>query len=1127
MDNQPRTVRGVLDLFVGRDAELAELAAGLEDALSGRGRLFLIAGEPGIGKTRLAEQLAVHALGRGARVLWGRCWEGGGAPAYWPWTQLLRPLIEERREGVDADLAADAADLTRLVPELAERSGAGPDPSAQSNVARFHLFAAVASLLKRASAHQPLLMVLDDLHAADSASLLLLRFVAQDLRGTRLVMVATYRDSEAQRRVDVTESLGELVREGPSIHLRGLDRAEVRQFVASLTGTTASEDDLSRICDATGGNPLFIRELVRLVGSEAAPGWPGHPPIPESLRAVIHQRLASLDADATQVLSVAAVVGQDVEVPLVAQVAAFDLPDILEALAQAERLELLMPAPGSPTAFRFSHGLVREVLHDDLPSGVRRELHAKVAAVIERVSGENLTSRLAQLAYHYAEVAGPDAAAKASEYARRAGDQAMDSYAYEEAAVQYRRALEAVQLAGADESRCCELLLRLGGAQARAGNYQAAKGSFGRAAEIARRLPAPEQLARAALGFGEPQVEGGMVDQQLLALLKEALDELSPDDSALRARLLARFSLELTFADDPRLRETVRESLSREALAIARRLGDLTALATACRARWMARWGPDGLAERSALSEEILRLAHETGDQELELVGRARRITCSLESGDRRAVEADLAAQARLAGELRMPYHEWTAATLRAGWTLLDGSFDLAEELAEKAPSLLPGRPNASLARLNQITPIRWEQGRLGELREAWQGIVEQFPQAGFARGWLSLADAELGREDDARRSLRSVVEEIPELPWSGLWLPSLAAASLAAAQIDDADAAAGIYPLLLPYADRAIVIPMPHPVMCFGSGSLYLGLLATATSRWAEAEDHFDAALRANTRLGARALLARTRLEYARLLIRRDRAADRSRALTLLDQAEATVRDLGMAALGKEIDRLRETPAGTAVAGGQPKSTVVADVGGKNVFRREGDYWTVVYEGSLVRLRDSKGLRLLARLLAEPGREFHVIELEGDQSRGVPAASGAGQRSGSAELAVRPDLGDAGELLDAEAKAAYRTRLEDLRADLDEAERFHDPARAASIKEEIDFLVTELARAVGLGGRDRRAASHAERARLNVTRAIKAALANVERHHPTLGQHLRSTIRTGFYCSYTPDPRVPTDWQL
>lgn len=1098
---------------------MAELAAGLEDAIGGRGRLFLIAGEPGIGKTMLTEQLAGHALERGCRVLWGRCWEGGGAPAYWPWTQLLRPLIEERSE----DIRAGAADLDRLFPALDVSTGAGPDPSAQSAAARFRLFAAVTALLKRASSVQPLLTVLDDLHAADPASLLLLRFVARDLRGQGSLVIATYRDIEAQRRADVAEALGELIREGPSIRLRGFGRAEVRRFMESLTGTAAAEDDVSRMGEATGGNPLFIREMVRLMGSDAAPGRGWRPAISEGVRSVIHKRLASLDANASQILSVAAVVGQDFEVPLVEQVSSFHLSDILQSLAQAERSELVMRASGSPTAFRFSHGLVREVLYDDLPIEVRRELHGKVGAAIERLHGEDLSPRLAELAYHYSEVTGSDAAARAVEYACRAGGQAVDSYAYEEAALQYRRALEALQFAVPDERLRCELLLRLGGAQARAGDYQQAKETFVRAAEIARRLGAPEQLARAALGFGEPQVEAGLVDQKLLALLQEALDGLSPDDSALRARVLARISLELTFSNE----NAPREFLSRQALEMARRLGDVTAVAIACRARWMALWGPDGLEERSALSEEILSLARETGDRELELAGQARRITCFTESGDIRTADANIAAHARLAAELRMPYHEWVAATLHAGRALLDGSFEVAEELAEKATSLLPGRSNASSARLNQLTPIRWEQGRLGELREAWKGIVEQFPQAGFARGWLCLADAELGREDDSRRGFRSQVEELPGLPRDGLWLPTVAVASLAADQLDDADAAAIVYPLLLPYAGRAIVIPMPHPVMCFGSASLYLGLLATVMSHWEVAVDHFESALRANTRMEATAFLARTRYEYARMLIRRGRAADRSLALSLLDQAEATSRVLGMAALSRNCARLRELLAGTAVAAEQAEATATPEAGGKNVFRKEGDYWTVVYEGSLVRLRDSKGLRYLARLLADPGREFHVIDLEGEQSRGAPAVSGPGQRSAAAELEVRPDLGDAGKLLDARAKAEYKARLQELEAELEEAEAWADPERAARAREERDLLVAELARAVGLGGRDRRAASHAERARLNVTRAIKAALTNIDRSQPALGRHLRSTIRTGTYCSYSPDPRIPIDWNL
>ena len=193
-------------------------------------------------------------------------------------------------------------------------------------------------------------------------------------------------------------------------------------------------------------------------------------------------------------------------------------------------------------------------------------------------------------------------------------------------------------------------------------------------------------------------------------------------------------------------------------------------------------------------------------------------------------------------------------------------------------------------------------------------------------------------------------------------------------------------------------------------------------------------------------------------------------------------------------------------------------------MFRREGDYWTVRYQGSVVRLKDAKGLRHLARLLANPAREFHAVDLESADS---PAALRAATARGrSDDLAARADLGDAGELLDATAKAAYQTRIEELRTELDEAEGFNDPARAAKARVELDFLVAELARAVGLGGHDRRAAAHAERARLNATRAIRAAIANIARVHPSLGRHLVSTIRTGRYCSYTPDPRVPIVWE-
>ncbi len=539
----------------------------------------------------------------------------------------------------------------------------------------------------------------------------------------------------------------------------------------------------------------------------------------------------------------------------------------------------------------------------------------------------------------------------------------------------------------------------------------------------------------------------------------------------------------------------------------------------------MAVWGPAGLDERSTIAEEILRLARETGDRETELAGRARRTATSIEAGDIHALEADIAVHARLAGELRMPFHQWTAATMQAMRVLLRGGLGEAEKLADEALFMQPERPNARFAHLDQLVVIRWEQGRLGELREVWQGFVERFPGVGFARGWLSLAEAEQGRDDDARRGLRSLVDDIPRLPRDGLWLPALALASLLAARLEAADDAASLYPLLSPYADRTVAITMPHPVVCLGSASLYLALLAAVASRWDEANSHFQTALRVNDRLGAAAFLARTRSEYARMLIRRDRPADRGRALQLLDQALAVARTLGLARLVQEISTLREIETGGTVTGVADEASAIT---GGHVFRREGDFWTVAYGGSVVRVRDSKGLHYLARLLAQPAREFHVVDLEAAESQPAQRArSERLARAGVAELEVRRDLGDAGELLDAKAKAAHRARLAELRAELDEAEQFSDATRAARSRQEIDFLEDELARAVGLGGRDRRAAAHGERARLNVTRAIRAGVANLARVNPSLGRHLTATIRTGRYCSYTPDPRAPIAWQL
>jgi tetratricopeptide (TPR) repeat protein len=543
----------------------------------------------------------------------------------------------------------------------------------------------------------------------------------------------------------------------------------------------------------------------------------------------------------------------------------------------------------------------------------------------------------------------------------------------------------------------------------------------------------------------------------------------------------------------------------------------------------MAVWGPDGLEERTALAAEILRLARETGDRELEVEGHAHRAASALESADARAVQADIAAHARLTEELPMATPRWAATTMRALRALLSGAFEDAERLAEEALSLQPGRPNVMFTHIDQLALLRWEQGRLGELRDQWQGVVDQFPQAAFAGAWLSLADAELGHIDAARRGLWSLTEQLPQQPRDGTWLGAVALASLLAAQLNEPEAAGSLYPVLSPYAGHVVAFTAPQPVVCLGSAAFYLGLLATVRSRWAKATGFFEAAIAAHDRLGAGPLLARTRYEYARMLLVRGQAIDRGRALGLLERALAMADRLGMAAVAGGIRTLQAT--GAVQAGGPtPAAPAAADADAAawgNVFRREGEYWTVVFDGAVVRLKDAKGLRHLARLLAHPGREFHTVDLEAaDRPAAPPVPVGSPGRAEGDQLAVRADLGDAGALLDAPAKAAYQARLGELRVELEEAEGANDPVGAARARAELEFLVGELARAVGLGGRDRRAAAHAERARLNVTRAIRAAVANLARANPALGRHLAATVRTGRYCAYTPDPRLPIAWQ-
>jgi ActR/RegA family two-component response regulator len=1110
-------------MFVGRERELAQLVDALENSLSGLGRLILLSGEPGIGKSRLADELAAEARGLGASVLWGRCWEAGGAPAYWPWLQSLRSLVRDLRPAAlrsrlgpgGPELARVLPELRTVLPDLAAATAVDPD------TARFRLFDAAASFLKNSAAHRPIVLVLDDLHAADTPSLLLLRFVADELADAHLLVLACYRDTELTSDHPLAAMVTELARQPVTrrMTLAGLVEPDVGRFIELLSGRPPPEGLAAAVHAATEGNPLFVGEVAQLLVAEgllerpiATTAW--QLSVPRGVREVITRRLARLSEETNGLLALAAVLGREFDLEPLARLSGLPRDTVLHVLDEAVAAEVVSRVPGTLARLRFSHVLVRDTLYDELPASRLVRLHGEIGEALEERYRRDLEPHLAELAHHFARAAPGGRVERAVAYARRAGERAIRLLAYEEAARLFELALRALELeSSVDPLVECELLLALGDARTRAGAFTNAKETFLAAAEIARVEKLAEHLGRAAIGYGGRFVwDPGRGDPHLLPLLEEAISALPEADDELRLRLMARLAAGPLV--DMRGAEERREVLSQQAVEMARRLDDPASLAYALDARWVAIWAPDTLEERMEIAAEVVRAATLAGDQERMWEGHSWHSAAALELGDLRGVHAELNLMASLANELRQPAQLWFDVVLGATLATFEGRFADAEQLIPQALDF--ARAAGLLADLYgtiQLWALRREQGRLDELEQPIAELARRFPMYDVLRCVWAHVAAVLGRERAAREELHALAsDDFAALPRNDDWLFSLCVLADVSRELDDPTYASSIYELLLPYAERNAFNP---PAACIGSVSRSLAVAAALTARWSEAEQHFEEALRANARMGAHPWVVRTSTDWADALLRRDGPGDRERAQGLLGQADELARGLGISPLvGRaEIFADGRTP--------RPPTTEPISAARPSVFRQEGEYWAIAYAGDAFRLKDSKGLRYLARLLAERGQELHALDLV------------TGERPHDrADRVVEPGLTaarprDAGEIIDARAKAEYRRRLAELEEELEEARSFGDDERAAHVEEERDFLVAELARALGLHGRARRAASPSERARVSVTRAIRAAIARIREHSNALSEHLERTIRTGTFCSYRPDPHAPIDWQL
>jgi tetratricopeptide (TPR) repeat protein len=1098
-------------VFVGRQRELGALADGLEAALAGSGRLFLLAGEPGIGKSRLADELGSLARERSVRVLWGRCWEAGGAPAYWPWVQSIRALIRSGDpEALRRHLAAGAGDVAQIVPEVRDLvPGVEEPPELDPASSRFRLFDAVARFLMAAAEPDGLVLVLDDLHAADAPSLLLLRFLAGEIGESRLLVLGCYRDADLQRQGPLSAAVVQLGRTSVTrrLDLRGLEEGDVAEFIRRTTGSDPPDRLVAGVHEETEGNPLFLVEMVRLLEHEGGMGAhqaAGRRILPEGIREVIGRRLAHLPDQTAEVLGLAAVLGREFDVETLSVLAGSPTSKVVSVLEDALAVRIVTDVPGAPGRLRFGHALIRDTLYDELPPARRLALHGLAGEALERVHASDLGPHLAEVAHHFVQAAPAGEGDRAVEYARRAGERAASLLAYEEAGRLYRLALQA-RGPGWDDARSrCDLLLALGDAEMKAGDASASKTAFLEAGRLARASGLPEHLARAALGYGGRFVwlRAGP-DRDVVRLLEEALAALPEDDSELRVRLLARLAGALR--DQPS--RELRDELSRQAVDMARRLGAPSAEAYALAGRYACIWGPDNTEELLGIAERTVLLAEQIGEPERALEGHLVRHTSLMILGDIPAATRALEEAGRLADELRQVLQRWYVACYRAILGLFEGRYADAEArieevlaLGERAQDLDP-----QVAYRLQLFALRKEQGRLEEMEEVIRRSVDEYPWYPLFRCALAHLYAEAGREHQARRAFEELAaDRFAAIPRDNQWLLAMSFLPEVARVFGDAERAAILHDLLLPYAELNVMFA---PELVTGSMAGAVGVAAETAGRWDAAVSAFETAITRNSHMGALPAMARVQHDYARALLGRGGRAGRDRAADLVRSALATAEELGMPALAARLTALVE--AGTVQA---PVPAPRAAV-----FRREGEYWSIAFEGDAFRLRDSKGLRYLAVLLARPGHEVLALDL----------VSGGPERVGPGP-AVDDDLaveGGGGEVLDRQARDAYRRRLEELRDTLAEAESWGDAERASRAREEMEFLARELAAGVGLGGRPRPAVSPAERARQSVTKAIKGAISRVSEQSPTLGAHLGTTVRTGTFCSYTPDPRAPIAW--
>ncbi|MCX4824503.1 AAA family ATPase [Streptomyces sp. NBC_01142] len=1119
--------------LIGRDHPAGVLRAEIGRATDSHGGLVLVTGEAGIGKTTLVTDAADEARRRGALVLGGSCWDSESAPGYWPWVQVVRGL----RRGVDEDEWAEAEKAAggRLAVLLGEAPG-----EAESGGESFLLYDAVTTALVTVSQKRPLVVVLDDLHWADPASLKLLEFAAQHAWFERLLLIGTYRDVEVE---SADHPLQQLIlplaaRAATTVTLTGLQRDEVGALIALTAGVEPEDSLVDEVHRRTGGNPFFVEQTARIwhSGSPVTTVAPG-------VREAVRRRLGMLPAPVGALLVTAAVLGREFHRQVLAAAASAPVPHVDRLLARAVAARLVIARTGG--RFAFAHDLVRETLYEALGEPETRTRHAGVVRALDgspALSEKVFPADLARHAYLAGEGLERD---RRVELLLAAARDASSRLAREEAVGHYRRALET---AGDDARRAALIALDLGGELRHGGEDDEGWRCFERAVALARELREPELLARVAITLHQ---NGYPPDRrtQAAGLLREAHRALIGGSEEDLAEL------------GP---ERIAQELAVRTTALARRGEDDEALAFSLWARHDSIWGLGSSTERLALTDEMAAVARRTHNRDMELHATAMRWVTLLERGDPRYLD-QLRTFITLSERMALRRFELGMAVDQSLIAALHGRFREAGDFL----SQVAGLQHEHAVFTSMASHMQWAlfllQGRFEEAAAVTAHLDEDGHP--YPRLLEAITAAERGESAVALRlvtELEAQPEPFPRM-FAPLWMrlrAQVAAASGDLERIEQARAA------LEPYSGQWVVSLYGCDIS--GPVDLWLGMLDAARGRWDEAAAAFTAAYASADRLCARPWSVRAR---AALVAALREGGAQAQAAELLARTRVEARELGLTHLlegagtgaggaserGGEptaggAGRVAESTTGAATDaapgaatgagdGAAGAGSVPAEVGTprhpgaaespaaghatgagahsphhdvqhppvpQGEFRRDGAVWALGFGGRAVHVPDAKGLRDLHTLLARPGDD-------------LPAVLLLDPEGGEAVAAARRFGGDP--VLDEEAKSRYRRRLERLDDEIDRASELGDDRRAAEFDRERSALLDELRTAAGLGGRTRRLGDEAERARKTVTARIRDTLRKLDALHPELAAHLRESVGTGSSCSYRPPLTV--DWRL